>query len=320
MNVITLKTPRGDVLYVPRDLTKWPRNGVPSTMVQDQRGMTVHWPGGYEERRYRNVTNFSSMLSVDADRVGDSIRAHNAIRDASGKPTHTDVGYNYFVGRSGVVFEGRGWSQNGANGALLPGIKSQYPNGATTSNPYWVSVQVIAGVDLPDLTIAQWEALKRFYTWVAEKAEIDNPRVNGHRDVRATACPGDVVHANLKHVAAAWPVTQHPEDDEDMKTLDQPFRLHDSRTQNDVLHPGEVLELAVMAVEVGVNITVVPVDLTPGFVTAWGAGDRPPTSNVNFCGYDAVANYARVRLDAGKMRIAVSGASCHVIVDVQAAG
>lgn len=313
MKTSTISTPRGDILFVSRDLNLWPRNSTPPALkVGQQRGMTVHWPGGFEERRYRNATSFDTMFKIDVDRVGDSIRDHNS------RPGITDVGYNYFVGRSGAVFEGRGWHQNGANGAILSELKPQYPPGTTTTNPYWLSVQVIAGQDLMDLTIAQWESLKRLYTWIVEKADIENPQVNGHRDVRATACPGDVVHSKLYTVEAAWPVTQPPQEDDDMKTLPQPFRLHDSRTKNDTLLPGEVLELAVMAEEVGVNITVVPLGAS-GFITAWGAGGKPETSNVNFHGRDAIANYARVLLDNGTLRLATT-APCHVIVDVQAAG
>lgn len=218
-----LDTPRGPVPFIPRDLKKWPRNSQPPAIDEAKlRGVTVHWPGGVEAKRYANADTFEKLLAIDTARVGDSIRGHNA------RPGITDVGYNYLIGRSGVLFEGRGWTRNGANGALLKEIRDQYPPGTAGSNPWWVSVQVIAGTDLPDLTAAQWETLKRFYTWVVARAGIAHPQVNGHRDVRATACPGDVVHGRLPDVAAAWPVvaskppvppTPDPEEDDMAATV-----------------------------------------------------------------------------------------------------
>jgi hypothetical protein len=209
MALPTMATPIGPVDYVARDLDAIPRNAEPPSMFDDWlRGMTVHWPGGNEAKRYAAATTFDQLLAIDRLRVADSIRNHLLRVDANGRLTHSDVGYNYFVGRSGVVFGGREWTRNGANGSLLDTAKSTYPAGTTSSNPYWVSVQVIAGVDLPDLTAAQWESLKRLYTWICHRAGIEFPQVNGHRDVRATSCPGDVVHSKLPTVESVWPVVR----------------------------------------------------------------------------------------------------------------
>lgn len=74
-------------------------------------------------------------------------------------------------------------------------------------------------------------------------------------------------------------------------------------------HPGKALFVNVTAVETA----------GPGFITVWGAGNRPQTSNVN---YDhagqIIANLATVTADAnGKIRFATGTSACDVIVDLQ---
>lgn len=160
--------------------------------------MTVHYAGGPIGSRYRN-----GITAGDEAVIGQAIANHNA------RPGLTDVGYNFLLGRSGLMYEGRGASSmNGANGSILGSIKDRYPVGTRTTNPFFVSVFVCAGTDpgFQDLTGEQITALGRFYSWLVEFYKIANPIVNGHRDVRATACPGDAVWRRLPLIASVWPL------------------------------------------------------------------------------------------------------------------
>lgn len=159
--------------------------------------MTGHYAGGSIGSLYRNV----SERAGDEALWGRTIANHNAREGLS------DVGYNLGLGRSGLLMDGRGVvSMNGANGELLASARPQFPTGTRTSNPFFVSVFLCVGTDagFDRMTAKQREILPRVFAYLVELFKIPNPIVNGHRDVRATACPGNV-YEELDEVEAAWP-------------------------------------------------------------------------------------------------------------------
>lgn len=191
-----LETSLGPVAWVPRDFTKMPRNykSTIPVVASKLRGVTVHYTGSKLAARYRNTP----VAVADELLVADTIRGHCART-----PPISDVGYQILIGRSGIVWEGRGVCyRNAANGPLRASVKSQYPAGATTSNPYWQSMMLCVGTDgeyaLP--TDAQWEAARRMVAFNVDLFSIANPQVNGHKDVRATQCPGVCVHTHLSEL------------------------------------------------------------------------------------------------------------------------
>lgn len=109
-----------------------------------------------------------------------------------------------------------------------------------------------------------------------------------------------------------------PSKDDNVKTLQRPERILDTRNAGVPLRPGHPLEVSILGNEVVVNLTVVA-PASAGYLVAWGSGDRPATSNVNFAAGQSVANLARVMTDDGVMRVE-STATCHLVVDLQAAG
>lgn len=117
----------------------------------------------------------------------------------------------------------------------------------------------------------------------------------------------------------ADPITPPPLEDNDVKTLDQPQRVHDSRVDpGHRLTPPAIQAVPIMAKVVGVNITVVNPS-ADGYLVAWGAGAKPGTSNVNFTKGETVSNYAQVVLDGNGYLHLQATAECHIVVDVQAA-
>lgn len=201
--MISLDTPLGPIEYRQRDLVAMPRNAKPSVLCEPEqlRGVTIHYTGGSLAGYYND-----GLPLVDADSrvIAAAIRNHNA---RTGKDWVSDVGYNWGVGRSGVIFEMRSLTyRNAANGSmlqsdgtLLPRCRGLYPPGVTSSNRYWVSLFMVVGTDpgFNDATEAQWEAAKKAIAYIASTRNIANCKVNGHRDVRATACPGNVMYPRL---------------------------------------------------------------------------------------------------------------------------
>lgn len=213
---ITLDTPAGPVQFQPRDFVAMPRNATsPKINEPILRGLTVHHPGSTIGGYYQGKTTFDQLFTADTARVKRTIAEHCA-RDADGDGIldNSDVGYNYLIGRSGVVFEGRGWTRNGANGTMTKVMQAAFvPAGTTTSNPYYVSVQIIVGTDpgFTKPTPVQIEAACKLYTYIVHRAGTAAPHVNGHRDVRATDCCGpELYHNYIPVIAAAWPVASPP--------------------------------------------------------------------------------------------------------------
>lgn len=196
---VILSSPLGPIDFLPRDLERWPRNSRPPTADTSRlRGMTGHYAGGAIARYYKNATERAG----DEALWGATIASHNA------RPGLTDVGYNLGLGRSGLLMDGRGVvSMNGANGELLASARPQFPTGTRTSNPFFVSVFVCVGTDagFDRMTAQQREVLPRVFAYLVDLLKIPNPIVNGHRDVRATACPGADIYAELDDVEASWP-------------------------------------------------------------------------------------------------------------------
>jgi hypothetical protein len=96
-------------------------------------------------------------------------------------PQLSAIGYNYLVDKYGRIIEGRGWQYRNA------------ANGANANNFTSYSVCVLSGVndnEPNDNIILALRVLYRFLSSVAGKDLI----VQGHRDVRATACPGNKLY------------------------------------------------------------------------------------------------------------------------------
>ncbi|MFT6714615.1 MAG: hypothetical protein ACJAVJ_001903 [Planctomycetota bacterium] len=114
-----------------------------------------------------------------------------------------DIGYNYLVSKQGWIFEGRGGGDDvkgahdgfncGSMGVASLGYFHTPVNNQTTS--------------------AQLDALKELGAWKFDQGGIDplgsswyaglgatEQNVYGHRDVKATACPGDLLYAKLGEI------------------------------------------------------------------------------------------------------------------------
>lgn len=100
----------------------------------------------------------------------------------------SDIAYNFLVGKSGWIYRGRGWrNQGGATGngkdrhSLSICLIGNYENTKPTS------VQLVA--------IVQW-----IITGIEKGHIVPDVRIHGHRDAYATACPGRNVMTHLPRI------------------------------------------------------------------------------------------------------------------------
>jgi len=123
-------------------------------------GMTVHWTTG-------NVLGEADTLRW----VGNIYRYHTQTLGWA------DIGYAYLVDRWGNVYVGRGRYRQLAH--------------ATGYNTTWLGVAFLGGHDshVNDEALA---ALAGLRAWLRREGGMTNmSRLNGHRDLGSTACPGD---------------------------------------------------------------------------------------------------------------------------------
>jgi N-acetylmuramoyl-L-alanine amidase len=142
--------------------------------------------------RTRFVTHYSS-----ADRE-QSVRAiQNFHMDTRG---WVDIGYNFLVDYHGNIFEGRGWDTIGA-----------HAQGHNTE-----SIGVCHIGKNGDHTMVSLRSIRWLYDLATVRGGGRALRMNGHRDVGSTDCPGDLLEAWVKsgmHVDLPTPVpgsTPHP--------------------------------------------------------------------------------------------------------------
>jgi hypothetical protein len=110
-----------------------------------------------------------------------------------------DIAYNAVVCPHGYVFEGRG-----------PGVTSA-ANGNTQTNGDWYAVCYLGG-EGDGFTSEGKAGFVEAVQWLRSDGKA-GPRVNGHRDHKATACPGDEIYAWLKTAnfdKKGEPVTPEP--------------------------------------------------------------------------------------------------------------
>ena len=210
------------------------------------------------------------------------------------------LGYNCAVDQNGELWQIRGLDyQNAANRG----------HNSTT-----VSVQIIAPNGEP-ATAAAAERVRRFVRDMRRWANRQL-QVIGHRDLAATSCPGDDIYEQL--LSGLFTPSHDPE--YDVRLVDPPQRIYDSRKQGGAWSDGETRKIATgRRGGVFVNVTVVNAQRA-GFCTAWGAGPMPDVSIVNYSQNDTICNSAWVPVAGdGTIQVYTYGA-CDLLIDLQAYG
>lgn len=218
------------------------------------------------------------------------------------------LGYSCAVDQNGVCWEIRGTDH-------IPAA-TKGENGHTFAILQLVDWQNPAN----DLMIERTRRL------VSDLRAHNQMTITGHRDWGATRCPGDGVYDQIEtgtfepvSTPPTPPAPPTPGPEFDMRLINPPQRVFDSRSQGGRLRDGETRRISVgQTGPVFVNLTVVDPS-GAGWLAAWGDGPLPSVSNVNYTHGVTIANSAWVPTLNGQIQLYVS-ASADVLVDVQAVG
>ena len=136
-----------------------------------------------------------------------------------------DIGYNFLVDARGRVYEGR-FARTYAPGEVPTGedvdgnaVIGAHAEGVNTGS---VGIALLGDFTAASPTSASVDGLKAMLAWETDRHDLDPtasspytrvadgsvvtfPNIAGHRDTRATDCPGDSLYSRLPEIRAAMP-------------------------------------------------------------------------------------------------------------------
>lgn len=108
-----------------------------------------------------------------------------------------DIGYNFLVSRDGLILEGRASSLAAAqSGRVRRGAHA----GDNTANTRWFGVCLEGDYRTAAPPPIQLVAAAHLCGHLAHWGSFDTQKIGGHRDVRATECPGASLYSLLPAV------------------------------------------------------------------------------------------------------------------------
>lgn len=265
--------------------------------------LTVHYTG-------------APSINVSEDRVAAFIKNMERQDFANTSQGYSAIKYNFFVDKFGRIWEGRGFDyRNAADG------------GGANGNS--ISVQVMVGVHDNRPTDQMVFALQSMYQHAVRRYGR-LLQVRGHKDVRATSCPGVELERLVRSGRISRPVDvpqvvvgQRGEiptvvKEADVYKVTGPTRVYDSRDGGVRVKGGSTVSVRT---NLPSDAKAAHVNLTGlfdggGFLTAWADGALPNASVLNGKKGDTVANAVTVPLRADRSFQLFAHADTHVIVDV----
>ncbi|KAB8162915.1 LysM peptidoglycan-binding domain-containing protein [Streptomyces sp. 3MP-14] len=140
----------------------------PAAALTTARGVAVHWLGAtYTPRAHTQCAAYVR-----------SVRASHLANKAEG---YVDIAYNLLVCQHGSMFEGRGAKKR--SGA----------NGTTTANANHYAVCALWAKNSGEAPAALLGGLRDAIDYLRQRGA--GTQLTGHRDHRATECPGDALYA-----------------------------------------------------------------------------------------------------------------------------
>lgn len=161
-------------------------------------GRNLIWPLQYSKKIRKIVIHHTAENGVKngraADEVMRAIYHYHAVSRGWG-----DIGYHYVIAPDGTIFEGR------SGGESVVGAHVYCNNIGT------IGVSLMGNFNEADPTGPQIAALGKLLPRLAEKYDLDltanstfhgkhTPNLLGHRDLGATACPGNFLYALLPDI------------------------------------------------------------------------------------------------------------------------
>jgi hypothetical protein len=291
---------------------------------------------GCTQPLYASSLRFSVLHHTAGTNVYTAADSAALIRGMYYFHTHTnkwcDIGYNFLVDRFGTVFEGR---YGGISSAVVGAHAEGFNTGST-------GVAIMGTFTTDPVPTAAYGAVRNLLAWKLALHGVDPTAtitasgvpvrtITGHRDVTATACPGDKAESLLptlrRDVAAAVGVSAgslyHPL---------PPARVLDTRIGVGVpagaVGPGGTRDLRVTGVggvpatgvtAVALNVAVTNASGPQSYLTVWPkATTRPTASNLNFAAGPSISNAVVARVGAdGSVSLYNDRGTVDVVADVQ---
>mgnify|MGYP002628009232 CR=1 FL=1 len=286
-------------LYYPRAHWEDPAQPVTGPVPQDVRGTwVIHYPGN---------SGFTEPLSDD-----EMIQYCRNVQNDYVTNRGYSIGYSFVVSQSGLAYEARGFDINNAankGDKMRPAI----PN----FNAVSMSIQVASSAQNP----ASNAAVVKVNEIIALEPEWD---VLCHIDVDYTQCCGTGMIEQVRSGVIGQSVNPAPSTGDDaMITLDKPIRMLDTR--NEIAEPlpsgiwPQKLPAGIPAAASAIFVTVTATQAkSAGFITLWGSGSKPNTSNLNYqAGLSdvAIANTTLTRVVKGGFQM-FNSSPTQIILDV----
>ena len=230
--------------------------------------------------------------------------------------------FAYMEAKQGLLGVGGGWRAAGTQpdkSGFAPEGKSFHQSQTFKSG--------IVGYAAIDLVVGNGEAKHKAPAW----ADTDDaPEFGLHTFIKGEPWhlqPLEIrgwlawKNASSPDPVAPTPIIVSDSGDDAVITLAKPIRMLDTREQGvDPLPAGawtQTLPDSIPASASAVFVTVTAVGApAPGYITLWGAGARPTTSNLNYpAGAGAIANTTLTRVIDGKFQM-FNVSPVHIILDV----
>ncbi|MFC8346265.1 N-acetylmuramoyl-L-alanine amidase [Streptomyces sp. NPDC057280] len=193
----------------------------PPVITQAEWGASTDYDGtpGYGTEIKAAVIHHTGMDSDNTLSCAESRARMRSIQQEHFARGYYDIGYNFVVDKCGQIFEGR------SGGMDLP-VTGAHDIGFNTNT---VGISYIGNYESAKPSKAALDAIARIVAWkfgmygidptgkvtlvsgsdagvdgnkVAKGSSITLPRVFGHRDTNATACPGANLYSKLSRIAA----------------------------------------------------------------------------------------------------------------------
>lgn len=149
----------------------------------------------WEHTTVHHTAAQTDFTVADHTYCDDRVRAHQAYHMDTN--AWCDIGYNFLFCKHGYIFEGREGSitsyARGAHDSInCPGLGCSLMGYFHTPYDQQPTTEMMNA--LADLIAWQWDALSRNPYGTGSYGGVVDAIIGGHRDVAATACPGDIVY------------------------------------------------------------------------------------------------------------------------------
>jgi len=143
---------------------------------------------------HHSATPNRDILKGDDEKQAALKVLHGIYLHHTGSNGWADIGYHFFISRGGMIVEARSSSALVlVDGLMVPGAH------CPTKNHTHVGICLEGNYMTQDMPSIMWESLVRLLAKVSIAAgfPLDRQRVLLHREVRSTACPGDIVASKI---------------------------------------------------------------------------------------------------------------------------